>query len=120
MACGGMNGIPRQQVRQGRQRLPAVRTARGSMAASLPGSFRNTIASFSMGRKAMYAEKPSTSQCSRSMDCATQWVTAKRGSTASSFSGFPFLSRSSRAVKLVGENLSLPFRRPGALLKSSS
>ena len=73
-----------------------------------------------MGRKAMYAEKPSTSQCSRSMDCATQWVTAKRGSTASSFSGFPFLSRSSRAVKLVGENLSLPFRRPGALLKSSS
>ena len=105
-------------ARAGRVSLP-VRTARGTIAASLSGIFRNTGASFSMGRKAMYAEKPSTSQCSQSMDCAAQCVTAKRGSS-SGFSSFPFLSRNSRAVKLVGENLRCPFRRPGALLKSSS
>lgn len=48
-------------ARAGRVSLP-VRTARGTIAASLSGIFRNTGASFSMGRKAMYAEKPSTSQ----------------------------------------------------------
>ena len=53
--------LDNMSARAGRVSLP-VRTARGTIAASLSGIFRNTGASFSMGRKAMYAEKPSTSQ----------------------------------------------------------